>query len=146
MHFKLLSTIIAASVGTAAVAAPAVHPILVSKTDAAGRIFTGPNAHRIKQNGHTSIDNVVMKSSDGKMEAGMYKSGPAHFQIKDRTYGVDEFMLFTSGSVTLTSIDGAVTRLKAGDAVIVPQEWKGRWDSPGYTKYYVIYSRTGKGM
>lgn len=147
MPVKLLSTIIAASVGAAAVAAPAVHPVLVSKADAAGRIFTGPNAHRIKQkSGNTSIDNVVMKSSDRKMEAGMYKSGPAHFQTKDRTYGVDEFMLFTSGSVTLTSIDGVVTRLKAGDAVIVPQEWKGTWDSPGYTKYYVIYSRTGKGM
>ena len=42
--------------------------------------------------------------------------------------------------VTLTSEDGTVLEINAGDAVIIPKEWQGVWDTDGYTKIYVIYS------
>jgi uncharacterized cupin superfamily protein len=29
--------------------------------------------------------------------------------------------------------------LKAGDAVVIPKGWKGRWTTPGYSKYYTVY-------
>jgi len=27
----------------------------------------------------------------------------------------------------------------AGEAVLIPKGWKGRWTTPGYSKYYVVY-------
>lgn len=136
----------AAAVGFGTASAEVIHPHKISKGDAAGPIFSQPKVVRESHGANTTLDNIVMKSSDQKFESGMYKSGPSHFDATKRDYGVDEFMLFTSGSVTLTSLDGEVTRLEAGDAVILPAEWRGKWDTEGYTKYYVIYSRTGKGM
>lgn len=145
MQARLLS--IAAAFGLAGMAsAQAVHPIRISREDAAGPIFRQPGVEAKTEHGVAVRDNILAMSSDKKFEAGMYQAGASHSEIKDHPYGVDEFMLFTSGSVTLTSLDGTVTELKAGDAVIVPTEWKGTWDTKGYSKYYVIYSRTGEGL
>jgi len=49
-------------------------------------------------------------------------------------------MHFLEGGVTLTSSDGTVTRIDAGDSVVIPADWTGIWDTDGYTKIYVIYS------
>ena len=59
-------------------------------------------------------------------------------------YGVDEFRYFLKGSVTLTSSDGSVKIIKAGEAATIPKEWTGVWETEGYTKIYVIYSATGE--
>jgi uncharacterized cupin superfamily protein len=61
-------------------------------------------------------------------------------------YGVDEFMYFLTGSVTLTSSDGTVQTINAGEAVTIPKEWTGIWDTQGYTKIWVIYSEDGSGL
>ena len=135
----LLSGLVAISSASNAVSQSA-EPVKISRAEAEGDVFEGPKVIVETHGSTTTRDRVILNSSDGKLNSGMYKSGPSHFVTKG-PYGVDEFMLFTSGSVTLTSVDGTVTKLEAGDAVTIPAEWEGTWDSPGYTKYYVIYSR-----
>ena len=49
-------------------------------------------------------------------------------------------MYFLEGGVKLTSQDGSVVEIHAGEAVIIPRDWRGVWDTDGYTKIYVIYS------
>ena len=55
-------------------------------------------------------------------------------------------MYFLEGSVTLTSADGTVQVINAGEAVTIPKEWTGTWDTEGYTKMWVIYSEDGSGL
>ena len=86
-----------------------------------------------------------LKSSDGKHASGMYKAGPQIFDITE-PYGVDEFMFFLEGSVTLTFADGSVTTVNAGEGVTIPKEWIGRWETAGYRKIWVIYSQDGSGL
>jgi uncharacterized cupin superfamily protein len=69
----------------------------------------------------------------------MYRSGKTRFEIS-QPYGVNEFMYFLSGGVTLTSSDGSVMTVNAGEAVTMPKEWTGIWDTDGYEKIWVIYS------
>ena len=64
----------------------------------------------------------------------------------DEPYGVDEFMYFLEGSVTLTSSDGSEQVINAGEAVTIPKEWTGVWETDGYTKIWVIYSADGSGL
>ena len=53
---------------------------------------------------------------------------------------VDEFMYFLEGSVTLTSSDGTVQIIEAGEGVTVPKEWTGVFETEGYRKIWVIYA------
>ena len=75
----------------------------------------------------------------------MYAAGAQRFEITE-PYGVDEFMFFLEGGVTLTSSDGTVTVVNAGEAVTIPKEFIGVWESNGYRKIWVIYSATGEGL
>ena len=129
--------------GQASAASPSPQPVKISKAEAEGPVFEHPDVTVETIEGALTKDRIILNSSDGRLNSGMYKSGPSH-EVFDGPYGVDEFMLFISGSVTLTSRDGTVTKLEAGDAVTIPAEWEGTWDSPGYTKYYVIYDRKEK--
>ena len=52
-------------------------------------------------------------------------------------------MYFIDGSVTLTSLDGSVMTVHAGEAVTIPHDWQGTWDTKGYTKFYAIYAPKG---
>lgn len=120
-----------------ALAADALHPSVITAAEAKGAVFDRKDvvAH------HGTRDAISVMTGDRLFNSGMYEAGPGHAEWKDKDYGVDEFMLFTKGSVTLTSIDGHVTTLGPGDAVTLPAEWRGTWDTKGYTKYYVIRSR-----
>lgn len=132
------------SIASAAVA-DAVHPAKLSATDLEGGAFSYPTTV-VTGEGETEIlDFTSLKSSDGKFASGMYKAGPQTFDITE-PYGVDEFMFFLEGSVTLTSADGAVTTVNAGEAVTIPKEWMGRWETAGYRKIWVIYSEDGSGL
>jgi uncharacterized cupin superfamily protein len=124
----------------------AVHPAKISKLDAAGEIFARDDvSERTRKNGHTTLDVTTLLSSDGKFASGMYKSGKTRFEINE-PYGVDEFMFFLEGGVVLTSSDGTVTTIDAGEGVTIPKEWTGIWDTDGYTKIWVIYSEDGSGL
>jgi uncharacterized cupin superfamily protein len=90
-------------------------------------------------NGNTTHDVEVFRTESGLFDAGMYRSGQVRIEITE-PYGVNEYMHFLEGGVTLTSSDGTVTEITAGDSVVIPKEWTGVWDTDGYTKIYVIYS------
>jgi uncharacterized cupin superfamily protein len=95
--------------------------------------------------GEKTLDFSSLESSDGKFASGMYKAGAQVFDIAE-PYGVDEFMFFLEGDVTLTSSDGSVITISAGEAVTIPKEWTGRWETDGYRKIWVIYSSDGSGL
>ena len=123
-----------------------VHPAKISTLDATGQIFQHKDMIKTQhEDGHESLDVTSLLSSDGKFASGMYRSGKTRSEISE-PYGVDEFMYFLEGGVTLTSSDGTVTTINAGEAVTIPKEWTGVWDTEGYTKMWVIYSEDGSGL
>lgn len=123
-----------------------VLPAKMSAADIAGSIFDRPDViEKKRDNGQASLDVTSLLSSDKKFASGMYKSGKSHFEATE-PYGVDEFMYFLEGSVTLTSSDGSVQVINAGEAVTLPKEWTGVWDTDGYVKIWVIYSEDGSGL
>jgi uncharacterized cupin superfamily protein len=122
-----------------------VLPAKISAADQAGAIFERNDVERIERNGNTILDVTSLLSSDGRFASGMYRSGPTRFVITE-PYGVDEFMYFVEGGVTLTSADGSVQVIEAGEAVTIPKEWTGVWETDGYTKIWVIYSEDGSGL
>lgn len=146
---KILVVIMMLGAGAVAVSGQqdeAVHPAKISKTEMAGVIFEREDMTRTEHDdGHLTLDVTSMLSSDEKFASGMYKSGKTRSEITE-PYGVDEFMYFIEGGVTLTSSDGTVTEIKAGDAVTIPKEWTGVWDTEGYMKIWVIYSADGSGL
>jgi uncharacterized cupin superfamily protein len=116
-----------------------VHPVKMSKEQIAGRIFEDHEPVVSTHNGNTTHDVEVFRTASGLFDAGMYRSGKVRAEISE-PYGVHEYMHFLEGGVTLTSSDGTVTEVGAGDSVVIPAEWTGVWDTEGYTKIYVIYS------
>lgn len=126
-----------------AAAGETVHPVPMPKDHIAGAIFTERKPvvlqHKSEGGEYTTEDVEVFRNEDGKFDAGMYRSGPVRATISE-PYGVNEFMYFLEGGVTLTSADGHVLKVNAGDAVVIPRNWTGVWDTTGYTKIYVIYS------
>jgi uncharacterized cupin superfamily protein len=126
-----------------AAAGDAVRPIPMPKDHIAGAIFTERRPvvqkHHSERGEYTTEDVEVFRNEDGKFDAGMYRSGPVRTTISE-PYGVNEFMYFLEGGVTLTSADGHVLKVNAGDAVVIPRNWTGVWETGGYTKIYVIYS------
>ena len=139
-HANVLLSTFLSMVFTTIVQADTILPAKISVADAAGKIFQRPDMLETKHDdGHQTLDVTSLLSSDGKFASGMYRSGKTRAEIK-QPYGVDEFMYFLEGSVTLTSEDGTVTRIGAGEAVTIPKEWTGIWDTEGYEKIWVIYS------
>ena len=130
------------------VLAPAVRaedpqPRKLSQQELAGGAFADPAAvvkrEESERGPYTTRDLEAFRSAGGHFDAGVYESGPARLTISE-PYGVDEFMYFLKGGVTLTSRDGRKVEVKAGEAVVIPRAWRGVWDTEGYTKLYVIYS------
>ena len=123
-------------------AAGPAQPVKISQQQIAGSLFTDFPPVVVAHEGNTTEDVEVFLSADQQFDAGMYRSGKVRAEITE-PYGVNEYMHFLEGGVTLTSSDGTVTEVGAGDSVIIPAEWTGTWDTEGYTKIYVIYSPGG---
>lgn len=134
----------------AAMAGPAmaedvVHPAKMDRDDLAGKLFDHPDT-LIEQRADGMVKDITsLKSSDGRFASGLYSAGPSRVEIKE-PYGVDEFMYFLEGSVNLISADGTVQIVEAGEAVTIPKEWTGIWETDGYRKIWVIYSADGSGL
>jgi uncharacterized cupin superfamily protein len=126
-------------------AASALHPAKLSKNDIAGAIFKHPDTVVSGSGEDKVMDITSLMSSDGRFASGMYSAGPSK-EVIDEPYGVDEFMYFLEGGVTLTSSDGTVTEIDAGEAVTIAKEWTGIWETQGYKKIWVIYSDDGSGL
>ena len=133
------------ALGSAFALAEVAHPAKLSAEALTGAGFTHPDTIVTETPTGNILDLTSLKSSDGKFASGMYSAGAQHFDITE-PYGVDEFMFFLEGSVTLTSSDGTVTVVNAGEAVTIPKEFTGVWESDGYRKIWVIYSATGEGL
>ena len=86
-----------------------------------------------------ALDLLWHQSADGCLQTGVYEIGPNRYTV-DEPYPYDELMSFVQGGVTLTSADGAVLTVSAGDTVLLPKGWMGVWESQGYRKIYVIYN------
>ena len=120
-------------------------PVVVTKDEVSGAIFDGADVSRTEhEDGHVTFDVTSLMSSDKKFASGMYRSGKTRIEVW-QGYGVDEFMYFIEGSITLTSPDGTKQVVRAGEAVTVPKEWKGVFETDGYSKFWVIYSADGSG-
>ena len=149
------NTVVSIFLGALAMAAPlaaasdeqaAVVPAKIGKSELAGGIFKREDTtETVHGNGNTTLDVTTLLSSDDKFASGMYRSGKVRFELQE-PYGVDEFMYFLEGGVTLTSTDGTVQTISAGEAVTIPKEWIGTWGTDGYTKIWVIYSADGSGL
>ena len=121
-------------------------PAKLSKDDIAGAVFDRPDMiATTHDDGHETLDVTSLLSSDKKFASGMYRSTKTRIEITE-PYGVDEFMYFLEGSVKLTSTDGSVQVIDAGEAVTIPKEWTGTWETDGYTKIWVIYSEDGSAL
>lgn len=122
-----------------------ILPAELSKADLAGKAYDREDAtETTHEDGHVTHDITSLLSSDKKFSSGMYKSGKTRIEVNE-PYGVDEFMYFLEGSVTLTSSDGTVQLIEAGEGVSIPKEWTGIWETDGYSKIWVIYSAEGSG-
>ena len=146
---KSMVSIIMIAVAAVAISArqeTAVIPAKISTDEVAGKIFERENMiETTHKSGNVTLDITTLLSSDKRFASGMYRSGKSYFEVTD-PYGVDEFMYFLEGSVKLTSSDGTVQTINAGEAVTIPKEWTGTWDTEGYTKIWVIYSEVGSGL
>ncbi len=117
-----------------------VRPAKISKPELGGKIFERPDVvEQTHADGHVTQTATSLVSSDRSFSSGMYKSGKTRIEIT-QPYGVDEFMYFIEGGVTLTSSDGTALVINAGEAVTIPKEWTGVFETDGYTKIWVIYS------
>ena len=143
MRNKALAVLLA--VVATADAGNTIHPAKIGRADIEGGIFTRADVLASTERGNTTLDVTSFLSTDGRFGSGMYKSGAVRLVI-DEPYGVDEFMFFLEGGVTLTSSDGSVQVIGAGEGVTIPREWTGVWDTDGYTKIWVIYSEDGSGL
>jgi uncharacterized cupin superfamily protein len=121
------------------------HPAKISAGDISGEIFDRPGMIEIEDNGNVTQDVTAFLSSDKKFGSGMYTSGKVRYDITE-PWGVDEFMFFLEGGVTLRSTDGVVQVISAGEGVTIPKEWTGVWETDGYKKIWVIYSEDGSGL
>ena len=128
------------------VSAEVFYPAKMTVKDISGEIFMRQDMEETTHaDGHKTLDVTSLKSTDGKFASGMYRSGKTRSEITE-PYGVDEFMYFLEGGVTLTSSDGTVVEVGAGEGVSLPKEWTGIWDTDGYTKIWVIYSADGSAL
>ena len=138
--------IAAAAVAISAHHEKAIVPAKISKEEAAGKIFERENMiETTHDSGNVTLDVTTLLSSDKKFASGMYRSEKSYLDITE-PYGVDEFIYLLEGSIKLTSADGTVQTINAGEAVTIPKEWTGVWDTEGYTKIWVIYSEDGSGL
>jgi len=144
----MLAVVVSLALSSAAMAGNPVAklPVELSKADIAGRIFERSDTEETTHDdGHFTQSVTSLVSSDQKFATGMYKSGKTRLEISE-PYGVDEFMFFLEGSVTLTSSDGTVQTIEAGEGITVPKEWTGIWETDGYRKIWVIYSGDSAGQ
>jgi uncharacterized cupin superfamily protein len=134
---SLLLPVITFAAGAPAQAVP-LKPTKISSADAAGPILNSSRAVKESSGPDGPSSEVVMlKSRDRKFTAGIYSAGPSDYAID--AYEEDEFMFFLEGSVKLTSADGSVLEVVAGEGAAIPKGWKGRWTTSGYRKYFVTY-------
>ena len=126
MKRRVLIILCATVLGSSMMAASdeTVRPAKISKPDLGGKIFERPDVvEQTHADGHVTQTATSLVSSDRSFSSGMYKSGKTRIEIS-QPYGSD----------------GTELVINAGEAVTVPKEWTGVFETDGYTKIWVIYS------
>lgn len=144
-YLMIATTALVLGCSLAQAAGDVVKPAKMGKAELAGKMFEHPDTETTVRDGKTILDVTSLKSSDAKFASGMYRAEQSRWEITE-PYGVDEFMYFLEGGVKLTSADGSVQVISVGEAVTIPKEWTGLWETDGYTKIWVIYSEDGSGL
>ncbi len=120
--------------------AQTLHPLKLSKAELAGPVFQRPGVVKESKDGNHTSDFTSYTSPDKVFQTGVYQSGPVREEIREAPgTPYTEFLYFLSGSVKLTSSDGTVMQVHAGEAVTLPKGWTGVYESSGYTKLYALY-------
>ena len=143
-------TVLALALGLAVPVQSAAHestvaPAKISKDEFSGKIFERADVVEATEDGAATLDVTTFMSSDEKFGTGVYKTGKVQWEISE-PWGVDEFIYLLEGSMTLTSSDGTVQVINAGEAVTIAKEWTGKVDTEGFTQIWVIYSEDGSGL
>lgn len=97
---------------------------------------TGPRAGA--DHGHPmTATRVLHASPDGALQVGIWECTAGGWSIVDRPD--TETVHILSGHARITDADGTTHDLLAGDAIVLPRGWSGRWDILETTrKLYVI--------
>ena len=70
--------------------------------------------------------------------------GDDDFAVSRRARQVYHGWCEAAGGMDHETLDAAA--VNAGEAVTIPKEWMGIWDTDGYSKIWVIYSEDGSGL
>ena len=136
----LMALLMSMAAGTHAQNVPPVEAprsiVKFASADLASRLQS-PSAVKRTTEVRTTTSVPMYKSDDQKFASGVFSSTAGYVEFE--SYAADEFCYIVSGEATITSADGSVLKLAVGDAITIPKGWKGRWDTSGYTKYFVSY-------
>lgn len=89
--------------------------------------------------GQKEVATSLWTSPDGKLDIGIWECTPGRFTA-DRSKAA-EFCYFLSGKLVMTHVDGTRRDLGPGDAIMLPQGWKGEWEiTEQVRKIYVFLS------
>ncbi len=69
---------------------------------------------------------IWYESPDGSVQVGLWACTPGGWSITDRPD--TETVRILAGRARLTDAGGAAVELTAGDVLVLPKGWSGRWD------------------
>ena len=90
--------------------------------------------------GKRVISKMWYGSPDGAFKTGFWAAQPGKSDIH---YTKDELCTLLEGKVRLTATDGTVATYSAGDTFLIPNGFKGTWETiEPVRKFYAIYQKT----
>lgn len=110
---------------------------LIPVNTAATPETVAPDAHRVLEGKPASKTWNAYESGDGKFFSGIWESEPGKWEIN---YTEHEFCHILEGESVIADKAGTETRVRAGDAFVIPAGFKGTWEVVTKTrKHYAIY-------
>lgn len=140
--WKMLSWTLASAVAGSVTAAEPPPIVKMSRADSAGELFKTHEPVVENQGEQTTWDVEAWISPERDFDMGIWRTTAMHQEFTD-PWPYNEYIQLTEGSLTITTSDGTVTELAAGDSAMIPKGWTGTWDTPGLTKIYVIHAAGG---
>jgi len=81
-------------------------------------------------------------NQDAGMRAGVWDSQPGSWRVEIEGY--TEFCALTEGSVVVEEDNGARHELKAGDALVMEDGFRGTWTVDNYARKYYFITNTAE--
>ncbi len=140
MKTLLIAAALGALAGSPVAAEPAAtagsaRPVKVSMSDP--DLFKSVDSKTYEDEGVLATNRPLGQSADGKFSSGVYSAPSYDVEVDAMPY--DEFIFIIDGVMNLISKDGTVLAVGKGEAAFVPKGWGGKWQSPGFKKFYVSY-------